>query len=132
MPKKLDKYGWPKDGSPLGFSELSDALVNAVNFAYKLERQNKRRSIPWHGPERQPQDFACGGSIKWTLSAKQLAYSEIEQDRDALREIIGVAIGLGIEQGRRIFRESHEHQILKLKLQMAALALHPDPKPGRR
>jgi hypothetical protein len=128
MPKRLDKYGWPADGSPHGFTVLSDALVKAVEFAYRLERQNKRRSIPWTGPERPIVDQACGGSIKWTLSAKQLAYSEEDQGRDALRELIGVAIGVGIEQGRRIFRESHEHQILKLRLQMAELAIRPDAK----
>lgn len=96
---------WPKDGKYLPFRELVRPVRAAVEFAYRLERTNVGRDIPWDGPNVGKDTLVCAFSPAETLLAGNLKYSEEEQDRDPLTEIIGVAVQLGIEQGRRMAAE---------------------------
>jgi hypothetical protein len=98
--------GWPSDGSPLNFERIGDPIIKAIRFAYRLERQNGRRSIPWNGPEIGWQERACCPTIAERFKAGNLAYVEDDQGRDALVEIVSAAIQLGIEQGRRLAKSS--------------------------
>lgn len=87
-----------------------------MRFAYDLTRRNQGRSIPWSGPPIGRHEAATSLEAKNRLSAKMLEYSKEDQGRDALDEIIGVAIQLGIEQGRRCFRDSDTFKTLKIRL----------------
>lgn len=115
--------GWPEDGSPLDFDSLAEPILHAIRDAYSLTRKDRRRSIPWSGPEIAWQERANSPTFKDRLSARNLQYAEEDQGRDALAEIIGVAIQLAIEQGRRIYKTSAEHHTQALAQDMAWLAL---------
>lgn len=110
---KIAADGWPQaKNEPLDFDALAGPLMRAVQFCYNLERRNHNKSVPWKGPNIGSNELACCLPAKEKLSAKNLAYSEEDQGRDPLQEIIGLAIQLGIEQGRRIMRSSPEYCIL--------------------
>jgi hypothetical protein len=106
---------WPdKDDEPAMFEPIADAICNAIRFAYKMTRQNINKDIPWSGPNIGSEEKAtCHQPIE-QLSAKTLAYSLEDQGRDALDEIIGLALRLGIEQGRRILRSSLEYKMINI------------------
>lgn len=111
----VPKTKWPEDeAEPLSFDAITRPLIKAIKYAYKLERRNKGKSIPWSGPEIGRPELAICLPAKEKLSAKMLAYSEDDQGRDALEEIVGLAVQLGIEQGRRIFRSSPQYRTLLL------------------
>lgn len=103
--------GWPADGGPLDFEAISRPVLHAIRFAYTLERRDRRKNIPWRGPEIGESMRACSPLAKERLKAHRLAYAEEDQGRDTLEEIVGLAIQLGIEQGRRIAR-SEESRLL--------------------
>lgn len=79
-----------------------------------MRRKNRTKDVPWDGPDIGDHEKATCHSIPDNLKADYLAESKEDQGRDALDEIIGIALRLGIEQGRRIFRQSPEYQMLKL------------------
>jgi hypothetical protein len=99
------KSNWPKDGKPASFSDLTGPICEAVRFAYKLERQNVDKDIPYKGLPKGRPELACTLPIDRALSAENLAYSLNEQDRDALEEILAVLAQLAFEQERRIIYE---------------------------
>lgn len=107
---------WPKDGMPLDYQAIHDPIVKAIRFAYDLIRKNQNRSIPWKGPSIGRPEAATSLEARNRLSAEMLRYSEEDQGRDALDEIIGVAIQIGIEQGRRIQKNSDAFKTLMLRL----------------
>ncbi len=115
---------WPKDDKPASFEDLADEIVAAIRFAYTLKRKNAGKSIPLAGPDAP--EGACVGSGSHCLSAENLAYSLDDQGREALDEIVGVAIRLGIEQGRRIHAaELREKEGLLRSLSLALEHLSP-------
>ncbi len=94
---------WPKDPcKTVRFSLLTGAVRKAIKFAYKLERKNTKKDIPW---TTYDQGGTTHLSAEETLTKKNLDWSLEDQGIDALDEIIGVAIRLGIEQGKRIEKE---------------------------
>jgi len=107
---------WPKDGSEVSFSKIIDPVREAILFAYDINRKNKNRSIPWAGLDIGKDERATSFSPNERLRLKNLKYSENDQGRDALDEILGIAIQLGIEQGRRAFKNSVEYTLIKLCL----------------
>jgi hypothetical protein len=109
---------WPKDGSAVSFRRMGDPVRKAILFAYNIERKNRNRNIPWDGLDIGDAEKARCFSPNEQLKVKNLRYSEGEQSRDALDEIIGIAIQLGIEQGRRVFRNSTEYQLMKIRLDL--------------
>ena len=101
--------GWPEDGGHLDFEALTRPVLHAIRFAYDLKRRDRRRNIPWRGPDIvHTGTLACCPTIAERLKAHRLAYSEEDQGRDALEEIIGAAIQLGIEQGRRLAKSEEQ------------------------
>lgn len=104
---------WPENNEPLSFDNLTAPLRKAFQFAYTLKRKNEGRSIPWTGPD---QGKHAGYSLHPTeqLSAENLRYSDEEQGRDALEELLGLALRLGIEQGRRITMTGSEVRTLEI------------------
>lgn len=112
--------GWPENGEPADFSALADPICEALRFAYSLRRRNADVDIPWAGPEIGRHELATCHPAAHALSAENLRYSEEEQGRDALMEIVGLALRLGIEQGRRISFGSSERQELELLRRLLA------------
>jgi len=119
----MSKKSWPEDDKPIDFEQLSAPLVRAVRFAYKLQRQNTDKDIPWSGPEIGKDCAATCLPPKTALSAKNLAYSNDEQGRDALTEIIGLAIQMGIEQGRRITMDGPVIGLMKIEAMVGRIKL---------
>ena len=111
---------WPKDGKPAQFSKLVDPIVRAIKFAYKLERKNDGKNIPWAGYNIGKKDLCCCLAANEKLKAKNLAWALDDQGRDALDEIVCLAVQLGIEQGRRVRAESQESIIAMLDINMRA------------
>jgi hypothetical protein len=104
---------WPKDGKPASFGDITGPICDAIRFAYRLERQNTDKDIPWQGLPKGRHELANTLPIDQALSAENLAYSLDEQGRDALREILAVLAQLAFEQERRI---SYERISVWLKL----------------
>ncbi len=96
--KKTGK--WPANDKPANFEDLTRSVRKALRFAYKMQRKNEGKSIPVAGYDLPKSAIAPAASV--LLNTENLKYSKENQGRDALDEIIGYAIRLGIEQGRRI------------------------------
>ncbi len=100
---------WPESpNETVMFSDLTEPLVRAVKFAYKRTRKNLNKDIPYEG-------YDIGKSLKASclppdesLIAQNLKWQQEDQGRDALEVIMGIAVQLGIEQGRRVERENLE------------------------
>jgi hypothetical protein len=106
---------WPADEKPAYFEDITAPIIRAIKFAYALRRKNRGKSIPYNGLDIGKDSQATCLRAKEQLSAEQLAYSSDEQGRNALEEIIGLAVRLGIEQGRRITLEGHEMRMVLLR-----------------
>lgn len=137
----LWKDDWPKDAKatlakldgmvkdvgledePYTFDEMIDPIIKALRFAYKFRRQNNGKSIPWDGPRLGKNMRANSLEFEHRLSAENLTYSKDDQGRDALDEILGVALQVGIEQGRRITMQSSEVETMRQRLQTARVIL---------
>lgn len=97
---------WPKDKCEVAsFDDLCDPIVKAIRFVYKIERINDGKDVPWSGLPLE--GHLLGGCIdaEEKLNASNLKYSEEDQGRDPLREIVALAVQLGICQGIRIQRK---------------------------
>ena len=97
------------------FSDLADPVIKAIKFAYKLERRNEDKDIKWTGYDIGERDKITCFSPDEKLTAESLAFALEDQDRDALSEIITVAVQLGIEQGRRISKRDSESEMQVIK-----------------
>ena len=111
---------WPVDDKPALFEELTAGIVEAIQFAYKVRRKNSGKSIPLHGLDAP--GGPCYGSGTEMLKVESLEYAR-ERGRNALTEIVGVALRLGMEQGRRISLESGEASALKDKLKLIKMMI---------
>ena len=112
---------WPDDNKPANFEALVEPLVASLRFAYDVKRKNQGKSVPYRGADHNMLGYAYSGAKK--LSAENLRYSEEEQGRDALTEIIGLAVMVGIEQGRRIEYTSQEANRLLFEVFKSKLGL---------
>lgn len=93
---------WPENDEPAAFEEISEPIIKAIRFAYRLVRRNKTKDIPWSGLDLgQNEKVTCSRPMT-KLTADHLAFALEDQGRDALEEIVSLAIQLGIEQGRRM------------------------------
>ena len=95
---------WPKEG-PVPFRDLATPICDGIRFAYKLSRRNLGRSIPWVGYNIGDRALVRSFPPHEMLRRSQLHYYDTEQGRDALEVLIGIAVQLGIEQGRRMERQ---------------------------
>lgn len=116
---------WPPYNAPACLEDLAGPIYNAICFAYQLTRQNADRDIPWSGPEIGVNQQANCPLAAEQLRAENLAYALDDQGRDALMEIVGLALRIGIEQGRRITLESPDYQTLRIKADLYELSKLP-------
>lgn len=113
---------WPKkDDKPISFSAICEPIRDAILFAYDIKRKNANKNIPYKGYDigYSEQATCCSPNEKFTV--KNMKYSLEDQGRDALDEIITVAVQLGIEQGRRVFKSSTEYQLKELTKELRNL-----------
>ena len=103
------KEQWP-DNIPAIFENLVDPIVDAICFAYKIERQNKDEDIPYKG---LPYESAGIFSIDQVLSKEHLDISLNDQGRTALVEIVSCAVRLGMEQGQRVLKNDLGYKLDK-------------------
>ena len=111
---------WPKDNEPVSFEYITEPIVDAIQFAYEMKRVNKDKDIPYNGLDVGRKEAATCLRAYDQLSSYNLACSHEEQGRTALEEIVGLAVRLGIEQGRRIEQSS---DIKRINEQLVDLAL---------
>ena len=110
---------WPEGDEPLSFGALTAPVLSAIRFAYRLERQHKDQDIPWTGPNIGEGSLVVSFPPDLCLTRKNLAYSLDDQGRCALEEIIGIAVQLGIEQGRRMEVTSSPSKMRELSIALA-------------
>jgi hypothetical protein len=96
----LRSEGWPTSGDQVDFGDLVDPVVRAIRTAYALRRRPKGQDIEWTGPMYGWREASSCGDPRTALSAEWLLHDE-EQGRDALDTLVGIAVRLGMEQGRR-------------------------------
>ena len=98
------------------FEELVAPVVKALKAAYSLKRR-PLADIEWRGPNIS-NGFSLSPSER--LTAENLQYSQESQGRFAIDEIIGIAVSLGIEQGKNLAAIEFKKQEL---LHQAALLI---------
>lgn len=108
---------WPDNNEPAQFMELCNCVREALEFAYELKRANASKSVPWNGPPIGKSLAAASLDYVEALSAESLEWVLEDQGRDALEVIIGIAIQLGIEQGRRDYLTSNAYTHLLEKME---------------
>lgn len=98
---------WPQHGKPSTHAKLTKRVSTAIKSAYKLKRATQRSGAPtditWKGPELGMQTRGVAGSAALQLSQASLAYAA-ERGRDPIDVLTGIAVSLGIEQGRRLVK----------------------------
>lgn len=109
---ELDKDGWPVDGSTLYFEKLTEPVIKALRQAYSMQRRNRTKDIKYSGPDHKFQ--ANCPPIRERLKAESLEYEREDQGRSALEVIIGHAVQLGIEQGKRYAKEDSEWKTMEI------------------
>lgn len=116
MPMNIKQ--WPDDDKPASFEDITDPLCAAVRFCYNLERQNQDLDIPYEGFDigKHCSHVSFGAKEKFTVN--NMRYSDEDQGRDALTEIIGFAVQIGMEQGRRIDadKRNRDNRVVKMVL----------------
>ena len=100
--------GWTKPDPDEHYTHdwfpMMDGLVEAFEFAFKMERQNEGEDIPYEGPEITANQLSGGFNVKYTLSAENMEHHA----DDALQSLISCAMRLGMEQAyRMILDESY-------------------------
>jgi hypothetical protein len=97
---------WPADDTEtVYFSDLTKSVADVIRFGYEMKRRNRNKNIPYNGYNTDMEEHAGDFDPVIKLKAKKLKYAEEDQGRDLLIEAIGIAVQLGIAQGRRIQRE---------------------------
>lgn len=96
---------WPKSNKTVPFTDLVEPIRKAIEFAYRLERQHAKQSIPWKGLTHGDRVLVTNPNPRDMLSAESLEFEMEDQGRDALDTILATAAQLGIEQGRRMALE---------------------------
>lgn len=107
---------WPKDGSPAVFEDLNNAVRDVVRHCYTIRRKNKDKDVAWKGPEFPECMRATCIPFDLALQADNLKYSQEDQGRSAMDVIIDIAIQLGIEQGRRMYKSELKHNVNRLEM----------------
>jgi len=91
---------WPGGLETLRLRELSAPVCKALRFAFKLQRRNTTKDIPWEGPNDIP--GMCQPDIPDQLTLDGLRRQREGAEVDTLEALVTIAIQLGIEQGRRM------------------------------
>jgi len=99
---------WPKDNKPTNFDALSDSVVRVIEELYTLTPKEYGDRIEWEGLASPPSP--CNLSFEESLTRENLEYSEQEQGRSTITTCVGIALTLGIEQGRRIALQKNREE----------------------
>jgi len=115
-----DQYemAWPtKEDQVVPFYLLAGAVRKAFEATFELEDIAPDMDVPWTGPPLGKRELVtCQNPIE-RLKAEYLAYELEDQGRDKLDALIGLALQLGIEQGRRCLRSEESVWIEIKKMQ---------------
>ncbi len=95
---------WPKDDKTVSFHEVTDPIMEALKFTHSIKRKNTAMDVPWKGLDIGESQKATCFVPDENLTADSLAFQLEDQGRTALEVIIGIAVQLGMEQGRRVER----------------------------
>lgn len=109
---------WPDDGKPASFPDLVEPVCKALRQAYSMRRKNKDKDIKWTGPSQARSCSASCFEHEEHLMADNMRYSLEDQGRDALTEIVGIAVQLGIEQGERMFKTSTVYELEQMRIRI--------------
>lgn len=114
---------WPAADKPASIEDITRPLTAAIRHCYTLTRKNVTGSVPYNGYEIGSASlrFCCGA--KERLTASKLNYAMEDQGRDALSEIMQLAVQVGIEQGRRIEVSDEKHEVMEMGREAAYLIL---------
>lgn len=93
---------WPKNNVPVSFDILADSICNSIRQAYELKRINSSIPIPYEGYELPDNQLITNSKIREQLKPENIAWLKEDQFMDELQILIGIALSLGIEQGRRV------------------------------
>lgn len=96
---------WPKNGSVVPFSELVESVKKALLFGYCMRRKNQDKDIPYTGYCIGKDLLATCLTPEERLKVESLKYDLEDQGRDLIDVLLGLAIQLGIEQGKRIMEK---------------------------
>ncbi|MHA2280096.1 MAG: hypothetical protein ACXAC5_04370 [Promethearchaeota archaeon] len=118
----MKKIEWPEDGKAMCFEALSDSVREVVRHCYTLSRKNKKKDVDWKGPSLPRCMQATCLSFEDNLKAESLEYQLHDQGRDAMEVIIGIAIQLGIEQGRRALKEEVLKEVKYMEMYLVGLS----------
>jgi len=110
---------WPKDDKHMNFEDLTGPVYKAIKQVYKLTPKDYGERIKWTGPALPKSMEATCLSFEEALTKEQLKYDEEDQGRDPLKVLIGIAVQLGIEQGRRINKKDVSMDIVISSLEIA-------------
>ena len=98
---------WPSDGSVVDITSLTDPVLSSIRSAYKLRLFNIL-DIPWTGLTLGARELAICSDPQITLTKERL----LQSSHSALETIVGIAVQLGIEQGRRLRNAENKLAIL--------------------
>ncbi len=117
---------WPEDDKVARFIDLTNPVRDLVKQAYSLKRKPAiKKGLDWKGPPLPESLHATALEFSDKVSAENLRYDDEEQGRDPMIIIIGIAVQLGIEQGRRISaKELREAQERADRIEDTFLALN--------
>lgn len=91
---------WPENDAPVGFDELTGPVMKVIREYYDLTPSGLFPT--WEGLPLPTEMRATCLGYEETLTGEYLEYAEKEQGRSPLETMLGIAVQLGIEQGRRI------------------------------
>jgi hypothetical protein len=113
---------WPENNATANFSDIALPICKAIRFCFDLERKNIDKDVPYVGLDIIEGAHVCLTADK-LFTAAHLQYAEEDQGYDALEIIIGHAILLGIEQGKRIAMSNDVYKTLVLQAELGELLL---------
>lgn len=104
----MAEKAWPSDGKPAAFCDIVEPLISAFNegATWRPKTSATSRDIEWTG---LPLESSSLGPIDARLSAAWRE-NDRENDRTFLCTILGIAVNLGMEQGRRLELDRQEAQ----------------------
>jgi hypothetical protein len=98
--KQLIKF--PRQSKIVRFDKVTGAVKTHLKSQFSFRRINRKKDLTWRGPSLSR--FLAAGCLPYGdhFKAGNLRYSEQEQGRDAMTEILGTVVQVGMEQGRRL------------------------------